>query len=68
MSQPSLPVLALTSLGVLISVLGLFAAGNMVIVAIGLGAIFGAGIIGAVERLADRRHYIPAADRQDEKL
>lgn len=68
MNQPSIPVLALTSLGVLISVLGLFAAGNMVIVAIGLGAIFGAGIIGAVERLADRRHDIPASDRQEEKL
>lgn len=67
MSQPSLPVLALTSLGVLISVLGLFAAGNMVIVAIGLGAIFGAGVIGAVERLADRRHDIPASDRREEK-
>lgn len=68
MSQPSIPVLALTSLGVLISVLGLFAAGNMVIVAIGLGAIFGAGVIGALERLADRRHDIPAFDRQEEKL
>lgn len=68
MNQPSIPVLALTSLGVLISVLGLFAAGNMVIVAIGLGAIFGAGIIGAVERLVDRRHDLLASDRQEEKL
>lgn len=68
MNQPSIPVLALTGLGVLISVLGLFAAGNMVIVAIGLGAIFGAGIIGAVERLVDRRRDIPPSDRQEEKL
>lgn len=68
MNQPSIPVLALTGLGVLISVLGLFAAGNMVIVAIGLGAIFGAGIIGAVERMVDRRRDIPASDRQEKKL
>lgn len=50
----SLPVLALTALGVLITVLGLFAAGDMAIVAVGLAAVFGAGVIGVVERLIDR--------------
>ncbi len=41
----SLPVLALTVLGVLMSVLGLFAAGNIGVVAVGLVAIFGAGLL-----------------------
>lgn len=55
MNQPSLPVLALSGLGILIAVLGLFAAGDMMIVVIGLGAIFAAGVLGTVERLLDRR-------------
>ncbi len=50
----SLPVLALTAMGVLITVLGLFAAGDMAIVAVGLAAVFGAGVIGVVERLIKR--------------
>jgi hypothetical protein len=41
----SLPVVALTVLGVLIAVLGLFAAGNIGIVVVGLAAIFGAGLL-----------------------
>lgn len=53
-SSPSLPVLLLSGLGTLIAVLGLFAAGNMVIVAVGLGAIAVAGGIGVAERVADR--------------
>ena len=54
-SGPSLPVLMLTLLGTVIAVLGLFAAGNIVMAVIGLGAIFGAGIIGLLERFADSR-------------
>ena len=46
----SLPVIALTVLGVLIAVLGLFAAGDIALVALGLGALVGAGILSAVER------------------
>ena len=39
------PVAALTFLGVLLAVIGLFVAGNIVIVVIGLLAIFGAGLL-----------------------
>ncbi len=41
----NLPVTALTILGILIAALGLFAAGNLVIVIIGLLAIAGAGVL-----------------------
>ncbi len=41
----SLPVSALVFLGVLIAVLGLFAAGNIVITIVGLVAVFGAGVL-----------------------
>ena len=51
----SLPVVALTSLGILIAVLGVFAAGDMLVVSIGLGAIFAAGIIELGERLIERK-------------
>lgn len=54
-TSTSFPVLALTGLGILIAVLGLFAAGNMVIVVVGLAAIFGAGVIGILERLIEAR-------------
>jgi hypothetical protein len=47
--------LALTFLGAILTVLGLFAAGEIVLVVIGLGSIFAAGIIGVVERLIDSR-------------
>lgn len=53
-SQMSLPVVALTTLGVLIAVLGIFAAGDMVVASIGLGAIFAAGMIELGERLIER--------------
>jgi len=43
--QTTVPVAALTSLGILLAVLGLFVAGNMIIVVIGLVAIFGAGLL-----------------------
>lgn len=45
----------LTLLGTVIAVLGLFVAGNIVMTGIGLGAIFGAGVIGLLERLVDSR-------------
>ena len=35
-------------LGVLITVLGLFAAGELVVVAVGLAAVFAGGLLGAV--------------------
>jgi hypothetical protein len=52
MAQTSVPVLALTFLGVLIVVLGLFAAGSLTVVIVGLLAIGGAGILGVLERRA----------------
>jgi hypothetical protein len=39
------PVAALTFLGTLIAVLGLFAAGSIAVAAVGLLAIFGAGLL-----------------------
>lgn len=53
-AKMSLPVVALTTLGILIAVIGVFAAGDMVVVSIGLGAIFAAGIIELGERLIER--------------
>lgn len=47
--KSSLPVLMLTMLGTVITVLGLFVAGNMVVVGIGLAAIFGAGVLAVLE-------------------
>ena len=41
----NLPVLALTFLGILIALLGLFAAGNILVVVIGLASIAVAGIL-----------------------
>ena len=46
----SMPVLALTSLGILIVVLGLFAAGNLEVAVVGLIAIFAAGVLEVVDR------------------
>ena len=48
-------MLILTVLGTVVAVLGLFAAGEILVVALGLGTIVVAGIIGAVERGLDRR-------------
>jgi hypothetical protein len=39
-------------LGVLLTVLGLFAAGNMLIVLVGLGAVAVGGILGLLDRRA----------------
>lgn len=63
-SGSSFPVLALTGLGILITVLGLFAAGDMAIVVIGLAAIFGAGVIGVIERLIDGRKAQPHEEHE----
>jgi len=63
-SGSSFPVMALTGLGVLITVLGLFAAGDMAIVVIGLAAIFGAGIIGVIERLIDEHKAQPHEEHE----
>jgi hypothetical protein len=41
----SVPVASLTMLGILVSVLGLFVAGNVGLLAIGLGAIAVAGVL-----------------------
>ncbi|HEX5147509.1 MAG TPA: hypothetical protein VFW02_00420 [Candidatus Limnocylindrales bacterium] len=43
--QTTPPVAALTVIGILLAVLGLFVAGNIEIVAIGLLSIFGAGLL-----------------------
>lgn len=54
-ADPSLPVLLMSILGTLITVLGFFAGGNVVWVVIGLGTVFAAGIIGLLERLIESR-------------
>jgi hypothetical protein len=41
----SFPVVSLTVLGILVAVLGLFAAGNMVVVGVGLASIAFAGLL-----------------------
>lgn len=51
----SLPVVTLTVLGAILAVIGLFAAGEMSVVALGLGAIVAAGVIGVIEKAIDRR-------------
>ena len=51
MNLAAAPVAALTGLGIVIAVLGVFA-GGVGLIALGLSSIFGAGLIGAI---ADRR-------------
>ena len=48
--ETTAPVASLTVLGILLAVIGLFVAGNMVIVVVGLVAIFGAGLLQAIGR------------------
>lgn len=48
----SLPVTTLVSLGSLVTVLGLFAAGNIVVVAVGLVAIAVGGVLDVLGRRA----------------
>jgi hypothetical protein len=52
MSDVQLPVTVLTVLGILITLLGLFAAGNIAVVVVGLLAVAFAGVLGL---LAARR-------------
>jgi hypothetical protein len=48
MSTSSTPVAILAILGAVIAILGLFVAGNIVMVAIGLVAVFGAGLLDVI--------------------
>jgi hypothetical protein len=50
MNSPSLPVLVLTAIGAIVAVLGLFAAGNVALVLIGMGAVAVAGVLHVLER------------------
>lgn len=50
----SLPVTVLVFLGALIAVLGLFAAGNIVVTIVGLLAVFGAGVLQVVGARVER--------------
>jgi hypothetical protein len=52
--ETTVPVAALTTLGILLAVLGLFVAGNVVIVVIGLLSIFGAGLLQVAGRSRSR--------------
>lgn len=49
----SLPVAALTVLGILTVLLGFFAAGEILVVALGFGALVAAGLINALESRRD---------------
>ena len=48
MSSSSAPVAILALLGAVIAVLGLFVAGNIAMVGIGLVAVFGAGLLDVI--------------------
>ena len=48
MSASSTPVAILAVLGAVIAVLGLFVAGNIAMVGIGLIAVFGAGVLDVI--------------------
>ena len=54
MSTSSAPVTILAILGAVIAILGLFVAGNIVMVAIGLVAVFGAGLLDVIGRRVAR--------------
>jgi len=47
------PTTALMSVGLLLVAIGLFVAGNVVLVGLGVASLFGAGLVGA---LAERSH------------
>lgn len=55
----SLPVAALTTLGVLTVILGFFAAGEIIVVALGFGALIAAGLINALENRPGRTEDRP---------
>lgn len=46
-------MLVLTTLGAVIAVLGFFVGGNAVWVAIGLGSVLAAGLVGVLERFIE---------------
>ena len=48
MSTSSTPVAILAILGAVIAILGLFIAGNIVMVGVGLVAVFGAGLLDVI--------------------
>lgn len=48
MTGVQLPVTVLTVLGILIAILGLFAAGSLAMVAVGLGAVGFAGVLAVI--------------------
>ena len=50
MSTSSAPVAILAVLGAVIAVLGLFIAGNITMVSVGLVAVFGAGLLDVIGR------------------
>jgi hypothetical protein len=50
--ETTAPVAALTILGILLAVLGLFVAANVILVIIGLVSIFGAGLLQVAGRSA----------------
>ena len=54
MSTSSVPVAILAILGAVIAVLGLFVAGNIAMVSIGLVAVFGAGLLDVFGRRSVR--------------
>lgn len=51
----SLPVIVLTILGTVIAVIGLFAAGDLGVTALGLGTLLAAAVVGLAERLVTAR-------------
>lgn len=59
----SLPVAALSVLGILTVLLGFFAAGEILVVALGFGALVAAGLINALES-----HPRKGADRPLERI
>ena len=48
------PIAALVFVGLLLAVLGLFVAGNLEIVALGVASLFGAGLLGAIAPRSSR--------------
>lgn len=50
--ETTAPVAALTIIGIILAVLGLFVAGNIVLIVVGLLAIFGAGLLQVAGRRA----------------
>lgn len=66
-TTPSFPVITLTTLGAVLVFIGLFAAGSIVLMSLGLGAIVAAGVIGVIERLIDSRANTTSAVVTSEK-